>query len=285
MAPKKESAAAAKRGKPSAPDYLGIENYAVCKAALAAAVVPNQTVKANDSQVGLQERTCERYPMQLDAAVEKFGWPKQSVGRGSTTKDWTVELSKELRPAANNLWTRYNKVIALPARNQLSPFLKRFYNSDGKMPSGKSTADALAFVLSLWWKHLKKVEEGEDLTGEDPAGVEEEEDAPAASAAAAGGEPEAQQEAQPEAPAAPAQSEAPAAPAQPGDDGPADFEVGGQRAFDQAFPEETAPDPSSSGTNPGLAAALRAKRAKRGAPKAPISAEPPAGWACCGRCL
>ena len=170
MAPKKESAAAAKRGKPSAPDYLGIENYAVCKAALAAAVVPNQTVKANDSQVGLQERTCERYPMQLDAAVEKFGWPKQSVGRGSTTKDWTVELSKELRPAANNLWTRYNKVIALPARNQLSPFLKRFYNSDGKMPSGKSTADALAFVLSLWWKHLKKVEEGaDDLTSDDSA--------------------------------------------------------------------------------------------------------------------
>ena len=104
MAPKKESAAAAKRGKPSAPDYLGIENYAVCKAALAAAVVPNQTVKANDSQVGLQERTCERYPMQLDAAVEKFGWPKQSVGRGSTTKDWTVELIAwqprvEVRPA------------------------------------------------------------------------------------------------------------------------------------------------------------------------------------------
>ena len=49
-------------------------------------------------------------------------------------------------------------------------------------------------------------------------------------------------------------------------------------AFDQAFPEEAAPDPSSSGTNPGLAAALRAKRAKRGAPKAPISAEPPADW-------
>jgi len=186
MAPKKEAkglSEAQRKGRQTGPDYCWVENIAVCKAAIAAARVPNQTKASTDAQVGLQQKTAELYAMQLDAAVAKYGWPPGlKFGRRTMAAEWTPDLSKQTRVLAGNLWDRYSSVLKRPCVNQLTAFLAGFYGPDGKLPSGKTAEDAGDYVKSQWWKHLhqKKLEATVDLDGDA---------APAAAAAeAAGGE-------------------------------------------------------------------------------------------------
>ena len=154
-----------KTGKPPSPDYIGVENLAVTLAAMAVGEKPNQTLKETlTGGEGLRKSTGEQYADKLDEVIALYGWPSE-LKYSRPPKIWTIEDSKAIRPQHTDMWTRYKTVIKKICRNELTPMLKKFYNADGTMPSGKNADDALKFVLSLWWKYQNKTTE--DLTGDD----------------------------------------------------------------------------------------------------------------------